>query len=94
MIGSGIFVVSMLLDRADGALARWSGKTSPNGHKYDIIADSLSNALAFVGIGIGQRHSQLGDFAIPLALLQASRLLPFYGWLCGPRDKKVVEPPN
>jgi len=69
MIGSGIFVVSMLLDRADGALARWSGKTSPNGHKYDIIADSLSNALAFVGIGIGQRHSQLGDFAIPLGIV-------------------------
>lgn len=69
MIGSGVFVLSMLLDRADGVLARLSGKSSPGGHKFDLIADTLSNALAFVGIGIGLRHSPLGDLAIPLGIV-------------------------
>ncbi len=69
MIGSGVFVLSMLLDRADGVLARLSGKTSPGGHKYDLIADSLCNALAFVGIGIGLRYSPLGELALPLGIV-------------------------
>jgi archaetidylinositol phosphate synthase len=69
IIGSGVFVLSMLLDRADGILARLSGKTSAAGHKFDLIADSLSNSLAFVGIGIGLRHSLLGELAIPLGVV-------------------------
>ena len=69
MIGSGVFVLSLLLDRADGVLARLSGKTSPGGHKFDLIADSLSNALAFVGIGIGLRNSPLGELALPLGIV-------------------------
>jgi len=59
----------MLLDRADGILARLSGKTSPGGHKFDLIADSLANSLAFIGIGIGLRHSPLGELAIPLGVV-------------------------
>ena len=47
-----VFVISMLLDRADGILARLCGKTSPWGHTFDLISDSISNSLAFVGIGI------------------------------------------
>jgi archaetidylinositol phosphate synthase len=74
IIGSGVFVLSMLLDRADGVLARLSGKTSPGGHKFDLIADSLSNALAFVGIGIGLRHSQLGELAIPLGIVAGAAI--------------------
>ncbi len=69
MIGCGVFVLSMLLDRADGILARLSGKTSPGGHKFDLIADSISNSLAFVGIGIGLRNSPLGELAIPLGII-------------------------
>lgn len=69
IIGSGVFVLSMLLDRADGVLARLSGKTSPNGHKFDLLADSIANALAFIGIGIGLRYSPLGDLAIPLGII-------------------------
>ncbi len=67
--GSILFIVSMLLDRADGILARLSGKTSPWGHKYDLVSDSLSNALAFIGIGVGLRESELGFWAIPLGVL-------------------------
>ena len=44
--GGVIFVVSMFLDRADGELARLGGKTSPWGHKFDLVSDAVCNALA------------------------------------------------
>jgi archaetidylinositol phosphate synthase len=53
MVGAGVLVVSLFLDRADGELARQSGKTSQGGHLYDLIADGTSNAAVFIGIGIG-----------------------------------------
>jgi len=53
-IGGAIFLLSMLLDRADGELARSTGQSSPAGHRYDLVSDCTSNILAFVGLGIGQ----------------------------------------
>jgi phosphatidylglycerophosphate synthase len=67
-IGAGIFVVSMILDRADGDLARMTGKTSAAGHRYDLIADGLSNAVVFFGLGFGLRGGALGLLAIPVGL--------------------------
>lgn len=52
-IGGGIFVFSMLLDRADGELARQTGQSSPFGYWYDIISDCAANVVAMFGIGIG-----------------------------------------
>ena len=69
IVGSGIFILSLLLDRADGILARLTGKTSKYGHKYDLIADTISNAMSFVGIGAGLRHGQLDDLAIILGFV-------------------------
>ena len=69
MIGAAIMAVSLLLDRADGELARQSGKTSPAGHRYDLIADGLSNGVVFIGIGIGLVDSVLGHWAIALGLV-------------------------
>ncbi|MCP5373225.1 MAG: CDP-alcohol phosphatidyltransferase family protein [Hyphomicrobiales bacterium] len=69
MVGAGLFVLSMLLDRADGDLARLTGRTSPNGHIYDLIADATSNSLIFVGLGIGLRASQYGMWAVPMGIL-------------------------
>ena len=66
---SGAFVLSIVLDRADGALARISGKTSLWGHKYDLLSDAICNSLMFVGIGIGLRGSDLGLWAVPLGIL-------------------------
>lgn len=68
-VGAGLFVLSMVLDRADGELARLSGKTSPLGHKYDLVSDALCNALAFVGLGIGLMQSSLGPWAAGLGCL-------------------------
>ena len=59
----------MVLDRADGDLARLSGQTSEFGHVFDLIADALCNALIFIGLGIGLRSSDLGFLAIPLGIV-------------------------
>jgi phosphatidylglycerophosphate synthase len=67
--GSLLFIFSFVLDRADGELARISGKTSPLGHSYDLISDACANALVFVGIGFGLTESVLGGWAALLGLL-------------------------
>lgn len=74
-VGAGIFLLSMVLDRADGELARLSGKTSPGGHRYDLIADAVSNALIFVGLGIGLRDGPLGYWGVPLGLLAGAAIV-------------------
>ncbi len=61
-IYAGCFwLLSAFLDRADGELARASGKTSPWGHQYDYFSDVFVTALFFVGIGIGLRGSVVWD---------------------------------
>lgn len=69
LAGSAIFVLSVLLDRADGDLARISGKTSWVGHIYDFVADGTSNTAVFVGIGFGLGASALGGWAPVLGLI-------------------------
>jgi len=58
--GAALFLLSMLLDRADGDLARLTGKTTPWGHSYDLCVDAIANTAVFVGIGIGARAGLLG----------------------------------
>ena len=67
--GAGLFVVSVLLDRADGELARLADKRSPGGHKYDLVADSLCNAIIFPAVGWGLRDGELGLWAALLGLV-------------------------
>ncbi|MEK9671286.1 MAG: CDP-alcohol phosphatidyltransferase family protein [Rhodospirillaceae bacterium] len=67
--GAVAFIVSMVLDRGDGDLARMTGQTSAWGHKFDLWADSICNAAAFVGLGIGLRAGDNGLMAIPLGVL-------------------------
>ena len=55
--GGLLWILSTLLDRADGELARVSGKTSRLGHQYDYFSDVFVTALFFVGIGIGLRDT-------------------------------------
>jgi phosphatidylglycerophosphate synthase len=66
--GGALFLFSMLLDRADGELARLSGKESVWGHRYDLVSDTLCNALAFVGLGVGLRSLAFGAWAIPMGV--------------------------
>ncbi len=66
--GSVLFVVSMAFDRADGELARLSGKSSRFGHFYDIASDAVCNAAVLAGIGVGLRAGAFGDWAILMGL--------------------------
>ena len=73
--GGLLWIVSAFLDRADGELARLGKLTSPGGHLYDTWADIAVNALLFLAIGIGLRHSWLGGWAIPLGVVAGLSLL-------------------
>ncbi len=66
-VGAGLFLVSLMLDRADGELARQTGMTSASGYRYDLACDCVATVLAFVGLGVGLRQA-LGPAAIALGL--------------------------
>jgi archaetidylinositol phosphate synthase len=61
--GGVLFVISAVLDRADGELARLSGRTSPGGHWYDLSCDMTVNVLTFIGIGLGLADRVPGPWA-------------------------------
>lgn len=66
---AALFLLSFLLDRADGELARLTGRTTPWGHSYDLFCDAACNGLVFVGIGVGLRESVLGGWSTALGIL-------------------------
>lgn len=67
--GATVFAMAMLLDRADGDLARSTGQTSAAGHRYDLASDAACNTLVFVGLGIGLRDGEHGLLAIAMGTL-------------------------
>jgi phosphatidylglycerophosphate synthase len=70
MQGGLWFLVSAFLDRADGELARLSGRTTSTGHWLDLGSDAVVTSLVFVGIGAGLRGDLLvGPWALPLGAL-------------------------
>ena len=73
--GGGLWLVSAFLDRADGELARIGNLMSPGGHRYDYLADVWVNTLFFVAIGVGLRHSWLGEWSIPLGVISGLAIL-------------------
>lgn len=72
--GGALWLVSAFLDRADGELARLGNMMSPQGHRYDYHADVAVNTLFFIAIGIGLRHSVLGNWSILLGLLSGASM--------------------
>jgi phosphatidylglycerophosphate synthase len=69
-IGGVVFVLSMLLDRADGELARQTGCCSAFGARYDIASDCGSNMLAMLGIGVGLMDD-IGNWGLALGAVAA-----------------------
>ena len=67
--GAAVFLISFLLDRMDGELARLSGRKSAFGHKLDMVSDALCNSLAFVGLGIGLRDEFFGAWALGMGVV-------------------------
>lgn len=78
--GGVLWVLSAFLDRADGELARISGKTSHLGHVYDLWVDVAVNALLFVGIAIGAGQAAYGGYALVLGVL-AGGSIAFIFWI-------------
>ena len=52
-VGAGFMLLSVLLDRADGELARQTGKMSQGGYRYDLICDCTATVASFIGMGFG-----------------------------------------
>jgi phosphatidylglycerophosphate synthase len=67
-LGGIIFLASMLLDRADGELARQTHQSSVAGHRYDLVSDCIADVAAFLGLGIGFAH-EAGALALGFGLL-------------------------
>lgn len=92
--GGFLFAFSALVDRADGELARVSGRTSPGGHAYDFKCDAVSSSLAFLGIGIGLRFESIGWWSGVLGLIGSVSVAAIY-WLvtrieAAKKDRKPV----
>ena len=85
--GGLLFVISAFLDRADGELARISGKTSPEGHRYDLISDIVVTVLLFIGIGIGLSNSTLGWWAPLLGIISGASVAAIF-WVVTRMEQK------
>ena len=68
----GIFwLISTFLDRADGELARISGKTTKFGHKFDYCCDTFITALFFISIGINLHDNLPNSWSIIMGMCAA-----------------------
>ena len=70
-----LWVVTCLLDRADGELARIGDLRSNSGKLLDYYSDMILDACWFLGAGIGLRHGWLGAAAVPLGVLVCGTML-------------------
>ena len=76
-LGAGVLVASMLLDRADGELARQTGKFSRLGYRYDLISDGVSTMAVFIGMGLGAQ-AQFGALAWVCGVASALGVLTLF----------------
>jgi len=67
--GAALYVAAVVIDHADGELARMTGRTTPFGHRYDRLVDLTLKIAVFAGIGLGLRHGPLGAWAPVLGVL-------------------------
>lgn len=81
-----LWLVSALLDRADGELARIAGLVTPDGHRYDFVVDNLVNSGFFACLGFGLIDSGLGGAAVPLGLWTGGAL-----YLCGDWSERLEQ---
>ncbi len=68
-LGAVMFVLALVLDHADGELARMTGRTSRFGHYYDLAADATVLTMVFMGIGLGLPSGALDGWAAELGVL-------------------------
>jgi archaetidylinositol phosphate synthase len=70
--GAALFLVSIALDRADGELARLSGRTSAFGHRLDLWTDAICDTVIVFSLGIAQRDGAFAPFAPLMGLVAAA----------------------
>lgn len=75
VIGGFIWILSTLLDCADGELARLRNQCSEWGHKFDYFSDTTVTALFFIGIGIGARDAIPELVAVILGFVAAQSVV-------------------
>ncbi len=92
-LGAGLFVISALLDRADGELARQSGRFSRLGHRLDLASDCCCDALVFLGLAAGAWRGALGGLALLLGLLAGLGTILLF-WLLNRSDHRAASPPG
>lgn len=70
-----LWIVTCVLDRADGELARMGDLRSESGKVLDYYSDMILDALWFMAAGLGLRNGRLGDIAVLLGLLTSVSML-------------------
>ena len=76
--GGALYVLTNLLDHADGELARAAGKASVSGEVYDRIADLVVRASLFMGVGLALRHGPLGNWSVLFGLAAAAAFVAIF----------------
>jgi archaetidylinositol phosphate synthase len=70
-----LWIVTCVLDRADGELARLGDMRSASGKILDYYSDMVLDSFWFLAAGIGLRHSWLGYAGVTLGLLSCGSML-------------------
>jgi phosphatidylglycerophosphate synthase len=86
--GGGLYVVSALLDHADGELAREANKASAFGHMYDRLCDLVTRSALFLGLALSVRAS-LGPWAILCGVLGAASLVGIFALRSDMAERRV-----
>lgn len=68
-VAAALYVAAVVIDHADGELARMTRRTSAFGHRYDRVVDLAVKTAVFAGIGVGLREGPLGAWAPLLGLV-------------------------
>ena len=78
--GGVLWLLSALLDRPDGELARIANMMSEDGHRYDYLTDVLVNSAFFLAIGIGLRNGWFGTWSIAMGVVAGAALFLCMWW--------------
>jgi archaetidylinositol phosphate synthase len=72
------WVLTSILDHADGELARLTGRVSEFGHRYDRVADLIVKLSLFAGMGASLRHGPLQHWGLLLGVLGGASLVTIF----------------
>jgi phosphatidylglycerophosphate synthase len=89
--GAALYLLTNLLDNADGELARLAGKTSVAGGFYDRLCDLVVRASLFMGMGLGLRAGLLGNWALVAGVVAAAAFVIIFTLRTGLARHEVVE---